>query len=92
MWRSSPRCAAPTSSRRGKVDTGFIDRNLAALGAVPQQRDNAAAALGVAHLLDAAMATQAASTERLGRKPASPWAARDGFQLGGRRARSRSRS
>ena len=37
--------------REGKVDTGFIDRNLAALGAVPQALDRAAAALGVSHLL-----------------------------------------
>ncbi len=42
--------------RRGTVDTGFIDRNLARLGAVPQPRDNAAAALGVARLLNAAAA------------------------------------
>ena len=35
-WRFSPRCAAPSEFRQGKVDTGFIDRNLAALGAVPQ--------------------------------------------------------
>src|SRR5580693_5519220 len=40
------------SFRSGKVDTGFIDRNLAALGAVPQPSDPAAAALGVARLLD----------------------------------------
>ena len=37
--------------RQGKVDTGFIDRNLAALGAVPRKADFAAAALGVANLL-----------------------------------------
>ena len=39
--------------RQGKVDTGFIDRNLAALGAVPHKADFAAAALGVVHLLKA---------------------------------------
>ena len=55
--------------RRGKVDTGFIDRNLALLGAVPQPRDNAAAALGVAHLLDAAAANEAASGEDVDRNP-----------------------
>ena len=37
--------------RRGTVDTGFIDRNLAALGAVPREPDYAAAALGVERLL-----------------------------------------
>ena len=45
-------CRAP-EFRQGNVDTGFIDRNLEMLGAVPQQRDLAAAALGAAHLLDA---------------------------------------
>ena len=51
--------------RRGAVDTGFIDRNLPLLGAVPQPRDNAAAALGVAHLLDTAAANEAASGRRV---------------------------
>ena len=41
------------SFREGKVDTGFIDRNLAALGAVPHDPDHAAAAPGVAQPLDA---------------------------------------
>ncbi len=52
---AGPRCnvaflAALTRTsefRQGKVDTGFIDRNLAALGAVPRKADFAAAALGV---------------------------------------------
>ena len=61
--------------RHGEVDTGYIDRHLAGLGAVPQPRDDAAAALGVAHILDG---EAAAETET-----ASPWDARDGFQLGG---------
>jgi 3-methylcrotonyl-CoA carboxylase alpha subunit len=71
--------------RQGKVDTGFIDRNLAALGAVPHQADAAAAALGVLQLLrrkaefgDAAAAEPAEAS--------SPWAASDGFQLGGTRS------
>jgi 3-methylcrotonyl-CoA carboxylase alpha subunit len=69
------------SFREGKVDTGFIDRNLAALGAVPQPSDPAAAALGVARLLDGEDAVNAPS-ETVG-EPNSPWAARDGFQLSG---------
>jgi 3-methylcrotonyl-CoA carboxylase alpha subunit len=69
------------SFREGKVDTGFIDRNLAALGAVPQPSDPAAAALGVARLLDGEDAVKAPS-ETAG-EPHSPWAARDGFQLSG---------
>jgi 3-methylcrotonyl-CoA carboxylase alpha subunit len=85
-------CRAP-AFRQGKVDTSFIDRNLAALGAVPQEPDRAAAAYGVAHLL---MHTQASESVGRGDKSvappedgpeaASPWAARDGFQLGGTRA------
>jgi 3-methylcrotonyl-CoA carboxylase alpha subunit len=73
--------------RQGKVDTGFIDRNLAALGAVPHQADSAAAALGVVQLLG-----RKAESE-FGDAPAdepaeagSPWAASDGFQLGGTRS------
>ena len=71
--------------RRGKVDTGFIDRNLAALGAVPQKRDNAAAALGVAHLLNAAIASEARLDDDPS-EPNSPWVMRDAFQLGGVRS------
>ena len=73
--------------RQGKVDTGFIDRNLAALGAVPHKADSAAAALGVVQLLG-----RKAESE-FGEAPAdepaeagSPWAASDGFQLGGTRS------
>jgi 3-methylcrotonyl-CoA carboxylase alpha subunit len=70
--------------RQGKVDTGFIDRSLAALGAVPQPRDGAAVALGVMHLLDVAgeswlLGDDAAAAD-------SPWSAQDGFQLGGVRS------
>ena len=73
-------CRAP-SFRDGKVDTGFIDRNLAALGAVPHEPDRAAAAAGLAQLLrdEAALADLSAEVD-------SPWAARDGFQLGGPRS------
>jgi 3-methylcrotonyl-CoA carboxylase alpha subunit len=71
--------------RDGAVDTGFIDCNLAKLGAVPQPRDNAAAALGITHLLDGVFATQTASDEEVN-GPDSPWDIRDGFQLGGVRA------
>ena len=71
--------------RRGAVDTGFIDRNLATLGAVPHERDMAAAALGVAHLLKAGAARQAVLLEQEPPEPHSPWSASDGFQLGGTR-------
>jgi 3-methylcrotonyl-CoA carboxylase alpha subunit len=74
--------------RQGHVDTGYVDRNLAALGAEPQAPDRAAAALGVERLLgkladetkpDAAPENEGGAAEQ------SPWAARDGFQLGGAR-------
>ena len=68
------------SFREGKVDTGFIDRNLAALGAVPQSPDFAAAAAGVARLLAGETADQGTAAAE---EANSPWAARDGFQLGG---------
>jgi 3-methylcrotonyl-CoA carboxylase alpha subunit len=71
------------SFREGKVDTGFIDRNLAALGAVPHEPDQAAAALGVAHLLDGEEAEKATPDSTA--EPYSPWVARDGFQLSGTR-------
>jgi len=71
------------SFREGKVDAGFIDRNLAALGAVPHEPDQAAAALGVAHLLDGEEAEKATPDSTA--EPYSPWAARDGFQLSGKR-------
>ena len=74
-------CRAPTF-REGKVDTGFIERNLTALGAVPQGPDRAAAAAGVTRLLAAEAASEGA---RSAEEENSPWAARDAFQLGGTR-------
>jgi 3-methylcrotonyl-CoA carboxylase alpha subunit len=72
--------------RDGKVDTGFIDRNLAALGAIPRERDKAAAALGAASLLEARAAKNAPATaEDDSAEDYSPWSASDGFQLGGKR-------
>jgi 3-methylcrotonyl-CoA carboxylase alpha subunit len=76
-----------TEFRQGKVDTGFIDRNLAQLGAVPQAADRGAAALGVASLL-AASATKRTLSDEEQAEPPSPWAASDGFQLGGARVLS----
>jgi 3-methylcrotonyl-CoA carboxylase alpha subunit len=65
--------------RRGEVDTGFIDRALADLGAVPRARDCAAAASGVERLLGRPLIEERCADAD------SPWAARDGFQLGGTR-------
>src|SRR5712691_5065920 len=67
--------------RRGAFDTGFIDRNLAALGAVPRGRDAGAAAFGAAQLLAREQARIAAKAEA----GASPWGATDAFQLAGAR-------
>ena len=73
--------------RQGKVDTGFIDRNLVALGAAPREPDWGAAARGAAFLVDAmAVAPREASADEADApEDYSPWSARDGFQLGGRR-------
>ena len=72
-------CRAP-HFREGHVDTGFIDRHLTALGAVPHAPDHAAAAAGVAQLLrDGALSVEQSDEK------ASPWDVRDGFQLGGAR-------
>ena len=71
--------------RKGDFDTGFIDRNLAALGAVPQGLDRAAAALGTQKLVERESARIAAVFEREPDAPASPWDSGDAFQLSGAR-------
>ena len=70
--------------RQGQVDTGFIDRNLARLGAVPHEVDRAAVARGVAHLLETASAADPIEDDALDAD--SAWATHDGFQLGGVRS------
>jgi len=72
--------------REGHVDTGYIDRNLGMLGAVPHASDHAAAALGVERLLDKLAEETSQDAAPQEEEPALtqlPWAARDGFQLGG---------
>jgi 3-methylcrotonyl-CoA carboxylase alpha subunit len=70
--------------RRGGVDTSFIDKNLAMLGAVHAETDPAAVASGVAWLVngDAARMREVSSAEDAA---GSPWDAMDGFQLSGSR-------
>ena len=75
-------CRAP-DFRVGKVDTGFIDRNLVALGAAPKGPDYAAAARAVERLL---ARNEGAAAGEDSAEANSPWAARDGFQLGPPRA------
>jgi 3-methylcrotonyl-CoA carboxylase alpha subunit len=79
-------CRAP-ALRSGRVDTGFIDRNLAALGATRHEPDYAAAALGAARLLAQSFSgsTEQVALDGESIDADSPWAARDGFQLGGTR-------
>ncbi|TDR94453.1 acetyl/propionyl/methylcrotonyl-CoA carboxylase subunit alpha [Enterovirga rhinocerotis] len=66
--------------RAGDFDTGFIDRNLDALGAVERGVDETAVALGALRLLERDMK---AASPRAG--ASSAWDGRDGFQLVGRR-------
>ena len=75
-------CLAP-GFRSGAFDTGFIGRNLEALGAVAQPVDAAAVAAGVCAALQAQLPPPLDAQS-------DPWSARDAFQLGGeRRVRSR---
>ncbi|HKY87883.1 MAG TPA: acetyl/propionyl/methylcrotonyl-CoA carboxylase subunit alpha [Pseudorhodoplanes sp.] len=69
--------------RAGDFDTGFIDRNLEAMGAAPQKPDPGVIASGVAHLLRREEARVAARRDP--ELPASPWDVADGFQLSGAR-------
>lgn len=74
-------CASP-EFRAGLADTGYIDRNLAALGAVPRQgADFGAAALGASLLLARDQRQNPGEDEEI--DAASPWADQDGFQLTG---------
>jgi 3-methylcrotonyl-CoA carboxylase alpha subunit len=69
--------------RSEKFDTGFIENNLAALGAMPHEPDAAAAALGVAYLLNRERSEGVASEADDVNSLPSPWDATDGFQLSG---------
>ena len=77
-------CRAP-AFRQGDFDTGFIDRNLAELGGVPQGLDRAAAALGTRKLVERESARIGSLNAREPDEPASPWDSGDGFQLAGAR-------
>jgi 3-methylcrotonyl-CoA carboxylase alpha subunit len=65
--------------RAGDFDTGFIDANLAELGATPQGLDKAAVAQAAREWLLRERARVA------GPEKQSPWDAEDGFQLSGER-------
>jgi 3-methylcrotonyl-CoA carboxylase alpha subunit len=72
--------------RQGHFDTGFIERNLLALGAEPRERDRAAAAAGAARLLAREAAESASARDPSA--PVSPWDVNDAFQLSGPRRTS----
>ncbi|MFN3673270.1 MAG: acetyl/propionyl/methylcrotonyl-CoA carboxylase subunit alpha [Bosea sp. (in: a-proteobacteria)] len=68
--------------RSGPFDTGFIDRNIAALGAEPQPLDAAAVAAAALQLEEERQAEGfAAATSRAPAEARSPWAVADGFAL-----------
>ncbi len=67
--------------RAGRFDTGYIDRNLDALGAVPRGPDPVAVAAGALALVGREAARVTASQAG----PAGPWDRADGFQLSGLR-------
>jgi 3-methylcrotonyl-CoA carboxylase alpha subunit len=69
--------------RDGAFDTGFIDRNLAALGAEPQPVDKPAAAFAAGVLMQQRAAALRSSC--LSDGPSSPWDTTDAFQLSGAR-------
>ena len=66
--------------RSNDFDTGFIDRNLAALGAVPQAANPSAVMAGLAAIIE----QQRKSTRALS-WPGDPWSIADGFDAGNER-------
>ncbi|AWM87315.1 acetyl/propionyl/methylcrotonyl-CoA carboxylase subunit alpha [Microvirga sp. 17 mud 1-3] len=77
-------CEAPQFGA-GQFDTGFIDRNLDALGAVPHGVDAEAVRLGVLKLIDMELDARGYHALMRNGSASSPWDEQDGFQLGGAR-------
>ncbi|WP_460451640.1 acetyl/propionyl/methylcrotonyl-CoA carboxylase subunit alpha [Alsobacter sp. SYSU BS001988] len=77
-------CRAP-EFRAGRFDTGFIDRNLEALGATARPFPAAAAAAGALALVGQAVRRSIAAAAVASGGAPSPWDAADGFQLSGER-------
>ncbi|HZH11836.1 MAG TPA: acetyl/propionyl/methylcrotonyl-CoA carboxylase subunit alpha [Microvirga sp.] len=71
--------------RAGRFDTGFIDRNLDALGVGPQPLDEVAASFGAAALISRKIDQLRMSEHLRSDEPSSPWSEPDGFQLLGTR-------
>ncbi|WP_349370883.1 biotin carboxylase N-terminal domain-containing protein [Salinarimonas sp.] len=74
--------------RAETFDTGFIDANLEALGAIPQGRDAAATAAGALALVERDIVRNRDAALSAVADPAGPWFAEDGFQLLGLRRTS----
>jgi 3-methylcrotonyl-CoA carboxylase alpha subunit len=75
--------------REGDFDTGFIDRNVEALGAVPQPVDGEAVRLGILKLVDSEWSLRTWQEGRRTNENTSPWQHVDGFQLGNARSLTR---
>jgi 3-methylcrotonyl-CoA carboxylase alpha subunit len=73
------------SVRKGDFDTGFIDSNLAGLGAVPQGLDCGAAAFGAQRLLARDQLPALDRSDDTSGEIQSPWDVADAFQISGTR-------
>ena len=71
--------------REGEFDTGFIDRNMDALGAVPRGIDAGAAAAGALALVREREAAARSSAISAGATGKGPWDVADAFQMSGPR-------
>ncbi len=85
MSPSSRRFARRGSFREGEFDTGFIDRNMDALGAVPRGIDAGAAAAGALALVREREAAARSSAISAGATGKGPWDVADAFQMSGPR-------
>jgi 3-methylcrotonyl-CoA carboxylase alpha subunit len=71
--------------RKGDFDTGFIDGNLAELGAIPQGLDRGAVAFGAQWLLAHERLPASSPLEDAPEETQSPWDVADAFQISGAR-------
>jgi 3-methylcrotonyl-CoA carboxylase alpha subunit len=71
--------------RKGNFDTGFIDGNLAELGAIPQGLDRGAVAFGAQWLLAQERSPVSSLLEDTTEETQSPWDVADAFQISGTR-------
>jgi 3-methylcrotonyl-CoA carboxylase alpha subunit len=74
--------------REGKIDTGLIEREAAALGSAPQPTDFAAAARAVERLVAREQDRMSARARRRSDERHSPWDTRDAFGVNGARETS----